>query len=504
MTLEKTGEWRLDTGTWHVHDLADGNDGPQLVRTRLGHDVAPELQPADIAALMQTRGVAGVAGAQAGTALYPPEFRHSPVTGAALAAVPGPARAWIPPFGARPVRSVTQANVVGLRQSAAPLHLHAKAGYHAETDPAARMPLPPSGDYQFFSSRFGTHGNGLLALDPEKGSLFAWLPASARWAPLHGAGGAQGTHGIFLAESGLPHAAWRAELHQDFNSRLFVATDAGLACVTPDLAALQYAVRYAGDGPAVGAPLVFQDQVWAPVQQGIDGVALTGMDADGQPGAPVLLANVPPLRDMGAPVSYGRTAIWPCAAGQLVLQRKPDGGFAAQFIAWPPGLAPQFAFGSPYLARDGDLWQLCFDSHQGTYAYVALGKTTVEIQPAQGPRLSSGAMNYRFATKHHQAPWDEPEHGDDGATSAVVIPLLEVGPRSTIGVKFSSTAAVADTLRLTERMRVQLVWDDNDGETVFNTSVLPQPWALRLFVHDGKVWAYHPELKDILGWDLTA
>lgn len=495
MTLEKTGEWQLGSGTWHVNDLADSNQGPQLVRTRLGHEVAADVQQADIARLMGARAGDG------GAALYPPEFQYSPLTGAPLPSVPAAGAPWIAPSGAAALRKVNQGSVVGLRQSAVPLQLADKAAYHGESDPVATMPLPPSGDYQFFSSQFGTAVHGLLALDPEKGGVFAWLPATARWAPLHGVGG------VFLAESGLAYSAWRAELHAEFNSRLFVATDAGLACLTPDLPALQYEIAYVGNGPALGAPLAFQGQVWAPVRQGAQEIAFVSLDADGKPGATVALgeAGLPlPLPDVGAPVSYGRTAIWPSAAGQLVLQRKPDGSFAAQFLPWPPGLAPQFAFGSPYLAKDGDLWQLCFDSNQGSFAYVALGKPSLDIQPAQGPRLSSGSMNYRFATKHHQAPWSEPEHGDDGGTSEVVIPLLEVGPRSIVGIKLHSTAAMADTLRASERLRVQLVWDDNQSETVFNTSVLPQPWTLRLFTHDGKVWAYHPELKEILGWKLTA
>ena len=495
MTLEKTGEWHLASGTWVVQDLADRNHGPQLLRTRLGHDISAELTAADIASLMQMR-----AAGDTGAALYPPEFTHSPVTGAAL---PAPASApplpWIPPSGASAVRDVTVGHIVGLRQAAAPLHLRDQAGYHAESDPDARIKLPPSAEYQFVSAPFGTQAHGLLAVSPEKGGLFAWLPASARWAPLHGAGG------VFLAESSLPGTAWRAELHHDFNSRLFVATDAGLACITPDLAALQYEVAYIGGGAAVGAPLVFQDLVWAPVQAGtqVGQVTLVCVGADGQPGTPQYLADVPPLFNMGAPVSYGRTAIWPCATGQLVLQRKPDGSFGAQFLAWPPGLAPQFAFGSPYFSNDGQLWQLCFDSHQKTYAYVVLGKAAPEIVPTRSPRLCSGEMNYRFATKYQSDPWIEPEYSD-GATSDVIIPLLEVGKDSNIGVKLHSTAAVAELLRSSERMRVQLVWDDNQRETIFNTSVLPQPWLLRLFTYDGKVWAYHPELKEIIGWNLTA
>ena len=99
MTLEKTGEWHLGSGTWQVQDLADRNHGPQLVRTRLGHDIAPDLLPADIASLMQTRAADGAA------ALYPPEFHYSPVTGARLAAPPVSGAPWVPPAGACPGRS---------------------------------------------------------------------------------------------------------------------------------------------------------------------------------------------------------------------------------------------------------------------------------------------------------------------------------------------------------------------------------------------------------------
>ena len=496
MTLEKTGEWQLGSGTWHVNDLADRDQGPQLVRTRLGHEVASALEPADIAVWMGMR--AGVDG----SALYPPDFQHSPLSGAALPPVLAPGAPWIAPSGSNPLRKVSEGQVVGLRQSTVPLALSRLDQRHDEEEPDVSMALPPGGEYQFISAPFVTRSNALLALDPAKGALFAWLPASKRWVPLHGVGG------VFLAESALPYAAWRAELHGADNgvSRLYVATDAGLACLTVDLPALQYEIAYTGDSEALGAPLAFQNLVWAPVKQGLTAVQLVCFNADAGAGASVTLELPVPLaalRDMGAPVSYGRKAVWPGSAGQLLLQRKPDGSFAAQFLAWPAGMAPQFAFGSPYLAKDGKLWQLCFDFNRKLYAYVMLGVAEPEVQYARGPRLCSGAMNYRFASKSHQPPWEDPDQGDDGGANALIVPLLEAG-QQTIGIKLRSTNAVAETLRTSERMRVQLVWDDHRRETVFNTSIMPEPWKLRLFVHDAVLWAYHPELKEILGWKLNA
>jgi len=58
-------------------------------------------------------------------------------------------------------------------------------------------------------------------------------------------------------------------------------------------------------------------------------------------------------------------------------------------------------------------------------------------------------------------------------------------------------------LESSERMRFQLLWDDDDAETVFHTGVVSQPWLLRLFTHDNKLWAYHPQLARLEGWNLA-
>jgi hypothetical protein len=57
-------------------------------------------------------------------------------------------------------------------------------------------------------------------------------------------------------------------------------------------------------------------------------------------------------------------------------------------------------------------------------------------------------------------------------------------------------------LNSAERMRAQLVYDDENNDIVFHTIAVSKPWELRLFLHNGYLWAYHPGMQRILGWDV--
>ncbi|UQV45667.1 hypothetical protein KIV45_00645 [Janthinobacterium lividum] len=261
---------------------------------------------------------------------------------------------------------------------------------HAQAD--ASLPMPPPGEYEFFSAQFGTSAPALLALDPRKAVLHAWLPASKRWLAL------DPDYGSLLAESDLAHGAWRAELVPELNSVLVLPTSHGLACIRPDVPSLTYVVEHVGGAPCAAAPVWFQNRLWAPLRDDDGRIRFVNLDAAQKPGSDVLLDGVFDLGAVSAPVAYNRMAVWPCANGQLRLQLQPDGYVAASFTPWPEGLVPHFEFGSPYVSRDGGLWQLCFERSRGTYVYVKLGAQS-ERADALAPRLCSGSFNYRFATK---------------------------------------------------------------------------------------------------------
>ena len=491
MELKTTGEWSLPSGFW---ELDTSTPGLQLKRTALGNEVSARVARADIGALMH----ACVSKTDA-SLHYPLEFAYCPVTGEAL----GEGRAvraqadWIAPFGALPLAAQDRRSAVGLRQSALPLSPALAQGRSAETQPDASMDLPPPGDYEFFSASFGSAEPALLALDPRKGTLFGWLPAARQWLELENA------DPLLLSESDLPRAAWRAELAADFHSRLYVSTERGLACVVPDILALAYTVSYAGVGAAVAAPIGFDGRVWAPCRTEDGGLEFVWVDAAGTEWDRIVLPGTVDLGDVGTPVAYGRMALWPCAKGQLRLSKNSSGELLPSFLPWPAGITPQFQFGTPYLSRDGSLWQICFDATRGQYVYVELGADAPQQALASSPRLCSGTYNYRFATRFHTEPWMEPEHGDDSAPSEVIIPLVELpSSQQVIGLKIESREALEALLASDGRMRAELVVDSAVSTTTFHTVAVAQPWRLRVFRHQSQLWAYHPMLKRIDGWTL--
>ncbi|OEZ89202.1 hypothetical protein JAB8_27870 [Janthinobacterium sp. HH106] len=498
MDHKTSGDWPLPSGAWYVDDAGAWS----MQRSADGQNVSPLVSQADIGKLMLARRLPAAAGAP--VRQFPPEFTFDPASGAALqvppeaAATPSGVAPWVPPFGAHPVSDVPPAGPAGLRQASVPLKLADQRAREEHAQADASLPMPPPGEYEFFSAPFGTSAPALLALDPRKAVLHAWLPASKRWLAL------DPDYGSLLAESDLAHGAWRAELVPDFNSVLVLPTSHGLACIRPDVPSLTYVVEHVGGAPCVAAPVWFQSRLWAPLRDDDGRIRFVNLDAQQKPGSDVLLDGVVDLGTVSAPVAYNRMAVWPCANGQLRLQLQPDGNVAASFTPWPEGLVPHFEFGSPYVSRDGGLWQLCFERSRGTYVYVKLGAQS-ERADALAPRLCSGSFNYRFAAKLKTAPWEEPEHGDDGGKNQAVMPLLESGGGSSVfGVKFATSAGLSSVLRSSERLAAQLVQDDELRETVFHTFAVSEPWRVRLFVHEGMLWAYHPLLSRIDGWALQA
>jgi len=499
MEHTSTGEWLLQSGVW----MADAaRSGLQFTRSAAGQAVSPRLNADDIGQLMRTHRLPGDASVQ-----FPPEFQYSPFTGTALQAPPqsGQASAWVAPFGARPVNSSAMPGATGLRQTAQALKIarnparDSSSDVLANADPDTSLPTPPPGEHAFFSARFGTTGAALLALDARKGALYGWLPGSQHWLAL------ESSKGGLLSECQLGVSAWRAELASAWNSCLYVPSGHGLACITPDIPSLTYQVEHFGDAPSVAAPIWFQGRLWAPLQ-GADGVLrFLNLDLHHLAGADVVLDGAIALGKTGAPVAYGRSVIWPCEHGQLRLQQRQDGGMAASWTPWPAGLQPQFDFGCPYLSRDGDLWQLCFDGAADRYLYLKLGTlgTLGETVEAMEPRLCSGSINYRFSTKLKTAPWLELERGNDGGSSTSVMPLLEAG-ESVFGVRFETRASLDSVLRSEERMYAQLLQDDGVRELPFHAFSVAEPWRMRLFAHQGTLWAYHPLLSRINGWKLQA
>ena len=483
--------WPLKSGLW----ISFPEQGRfKLKTTALGHPAA-ELSPVDTSLLFRSGS-----SPQYPDAAFPPEFKYSPFDGHLLAQSPVrdvPAPGWVAPFGGPPMTDKSSRTLRGLDQTLHPVLLARGRRRAAQEDPDETLPCPPPGVYDYLSLPLGSPVPTLLAIDPAKGALYVFLEGSRHWLPLeHDADG-------ILAESTGDRMDWRCEAVVDGNtSRLFISTSHGLACVVADVAALSFSVVYSKSA-TLGSPIEFAGYVWAPVVRG-NQLHFTSMTRDGQPGPTVDFPQPwMPRGRVCSPLADGRKAIWMMQAGQLILQRTPDGEFAAVFYAWPDNTQPSFDFGCPYLSRDGTMWQLCQTVPRGDYLYVQLGSERPPLQETTTPRFCTGTINYRFAAKLKSEPWVEPEVGVDGA--GLVIPVLEhAASEMAIGLRLESTAGLEDVINSDVPWRAVLQLDGASAVTEFYTLAVRRPWQLRLVVHGGKLWLSHPQLKHIAGWELQA
>jgi hypothetical protein len=494
-----SGEWVLGSGKWN-----SSIDGRFMLDSALdGQPVSSLLTAEDVQHLLQAGSVLhGDA-----TAIFPPEFSFSPETGQPLYRPIGPRALWTAPFGQARI-DVEPTGWQGLRQTSSALQIDALRSRREDGDADVTMALPPPGHYEFFSAPFSSRAMSLVAVDPRKGILFLRTPVSARWQALK-------EWGALLSECSLPPAAWRAEIRShDNDTTLYLPSDSGLARLTVDALSLQYMLSYIGDAPAIGGAVHFQDSIWAPLRTAATTVSFVAEKKQVPGELPMVITlEVPPgLSGFGQPVAYLRYAIWPCDQGQLCLHKQASGEIVASFIPWsgdaglvvPGSIKPCFDFGSPYLAKDGGLWQLCFDSAMDRYVYARMGLSQVELVQASLPRFCTGNHNYRFMSRFTSNPWEEPEHGDDSGTHDFLSPLLEsLQARIVVGLVLTSSDSFDQILGSSERQRAQLSLDDPDATTRFFSFSVVQPWTVRLFVHDHMLWLYHPELNQIHGWRLA-
>lgn len=495
---KKIEKWILKSGQW----IADPKGvGFNLIRTKLGNEISDQLSIQDISSLFNVGS-----SDEEPKAIFPPEFKFSPNTGKKLhhntAVVAN--GIWIPPYGTASIANRSAGFTRGLRHSVAAINLSRTTSRSADEEADVSIPLPPAGDYEFFSIPSGGCPNVLLALDPEKGQFNLWLPATKKWELLtHDSGGE-------LAESRCGRIGWRCEISVDAQSSvLFLPTEEGLACVTPDAANLSFSVKYIGNAPAIGSPLQLGEQIWLPLRSSNGSICFISGNQKGEKSEQVELLitnhNTRLPNTLYAPLTTGRIAIWPADTGQLLLRKEASGRFSSSFQPWPDGIEPSFNFGSPYLSRDGGFWQLCFNANKDSYVYIRLGVDNPEMVDALTPRLCTGNFNFRFKTKFNNEPWLEPEHGDDGGADELVLPLLESAKnKSVLGLKLQTAVGLSEFLNSVERMRAVLILDSDSSQVEFSTIAVAKPWRLRFFTHSGHLWAYHPLLNRINGWSLES
>lgn len=482
-------EWALPSGTWSSDD--DGGDFKQ-VSTRQGHALeswAQELVP------MSIDGATG--------AVFPPEFKFHPLTGAELhvqSVSPDQPR-WIPPCGNS--QEVEKGKVRGLRQTPQALVLRGSKDRKGTDHAEHGIPKPGTGDFEFFSVPCASLKPILLAMEPARGQLFAWSGSEPQWMLVTHA------HNLVLSECRqVSDDGWRAEVvvsADEFSSIVFAPSNDGLAAIRVDVPALVFDVTYLGGAASVGSPILFADHIWAPVRKLGEPLRLISSNEKGELVHDIVVqgAGMPQVFGrMQAPVTDARRAFWMCDEGYVLLERTSDGSCVASFVRWPSDLVPSFQFGAPYLANNGDLWQICWCAEGNQYEYINLMGAHVQRQVASRPLMCTGSMSYRYVQRVTDDPWYEPEHGVDGGQTQHILPVLESSTsKAVLGLRVSAAGSLKDLLESAGKVPAELVCDAG-VLTAFDSMSVRDPWRMRFFVHDKKLWAFHLDLQQILGWEL--
>jgi hypothetical protein len=288
-------------------------------------------------------------------------------------------------------------------------------------------------------------------------------------------------------------------LQQGTATTLVLPTLAGLAVVKPDALSLRYSVAYLGGGPALGAPIFWSGEVWAPVRSPPSGLALVSAT-----GTVVPLALPAAIESFAPPIADARQIVWPCEQGQLVVRKGADGVPEVSWVEWPPSVTPRFEFGCPYLSRSGSFWQIAWDDAAGAFVFVQMGRPQPEVHSTSSPRFCTGSFSYLQGQRIKGDPWLDPEHAYDANSDEVVIPLVESARQAAVlGLVVETTTGVTALLESKERQRAELQYQaDNSPDIRFFTLLVARPWQARVFVYDQRLWLYHPDLPEADGWDL--
>jgi len=492
---EHIESWQLRSGTWYRDPKSETW---RLVATPNGTVVNAKLPTQDVGRMI---------GARRDTSSdqwLPADFNYSPQTGTPLhdttTYLDSP---WVPPFGASAISDTPRPLATGLKQTPARLAL---ARSNGSLDPASgadrTLPALPPGQYRFLVHKFDVASPTLMAIESDQGDLLVLLPESNVWISLERPAG-----GI-LAEGLRNSRGWRMEVVEEARcATLYFPTASGLAVVTPTLVGLSYAVEYFGEGPALGGPVAWAGEVWLPVLGRNGAVNLVGKPwgaAD-----PIVLSTSAPAPKNGfeAPVFDSLHVIWPSEEGQLIVRLDPTDRKKSDWIAWPDGLRPTFLLGCPYLSLSGSFWQPCRRGRNESFEYVQMGKLFPERTAVDAPRLGTGHISYKNGQRIEGDPWRQPEHVFDGASSKIVVPLIESElERAVVGLRIDAPQGVLALLESNkERHRAVLqLQAENRANVLFGTLSVARPWLTSLFVYDAHLWVYHPELPQAFGWKLES
>ena len=489
---EQIEPWELGSGTW-LRDRV--SEEWRLVATRAGAVVDPSVPAQDVARLIEARRD------PTSGEWFPPDFKYSLHTGAPLRPmIPTLESSWVPPFGESALFGAERL-ARGLKRTPVSLTLARAHERSASGQPDRTLPPLPRGQYRFVVDRFDVACATLIAVEPEQGKLLVLLPESKQWMPL------ECTAGTSWEQRLRNPRGWRMELvHAHDHATAYCPSATGLAAITPSVFGLRYAVEYAGEGPALGGPVAWGQEVWMPMLGKGDMVQLVGKPHRAAGHMHIVLPTQAPvpLHGFEAPVFNDLHVTWPYDQGQLVLRLDGQGETQADWIAWPEQVKPIFTMGCPYMQHDGTFWQLCRRVDDERFLYVRMAGPSPETAPLDTLGLCTGRVCYRGMSRIQEDPWRGAQAADD-ASAEIVVPLLESAhDGAVVGLRMNAPHGVLALMQGGNEPTRAILQVEVQGRPAvsFGAIAVKRPWAALLFVHDGHLWVHHPDLAQALGWKL--
>ncbi|MGZ8217556.1 hypothetical protein [Methylomagnum sp.] len=425
--------------------------------------------------------------------LYPGPFKHSPVTGKPLPAAPAEFKqTWLPPFG-----NGLPSSCLGLRQTALSVDLPSRPKVVADAaapDPETRLPLPQPGEYHFLVGNLKTRVPWLLAINFRQGRIH--LHSGQAWIELK-------HQEKLLPGSSLPATQWGAWLDEADEKCLYLPTDEGLAILDINVLRATYHLTLT-PGHCLGAPTRLDAWIMVPAltPEG-RGRILRVARHDDSVADWLDYAAADTGESFNIPLADSRQILWLNARTQARVKLNVDNQPVADRLPWPEGMIPRFEFGGAYQARNGELWQICYDEEAGNYHYVQLGRHNPDQRPCRSPSLTSGTACFVQASPLPGPPWNDTELVNEAATGTVVIPLLEAPGPAVLCARVEWIGGLEALFESLSPLRVHYDWLGHDGDRRLFTHKLAQPWLARPFVYRGWLYLYHPDMTDIPGWQLA-
>ncbi len=438
--------------------------------------------------------------------IFPPEFKYHPETGRQLDRMQdvNANDVWIAPYGQSIFVENQNRKDHGLQYSHQLKTLKNKT-QTADEKAQDEIPYYFSGNMEFFSICIGTETPQLIAINKNSGDIYLLLESSKVWEKLNA------TSSLL---DGCPRDwqdYWGIESSYDAIQKkhiLLLPTNHGLAELSIDGKKLQYTVNYHGSGQCLGKPIYWNNRIYVPMNNNGKVEIWNHTDKSS-----IELSGENFIQYFYYAVFDNRNLIWLSSQGKCNLSLDIDRKISAKFDRWLPNYQPDFNFGSPFMDKEGDFYQLCLDKNINSYIYLRLNLDNSIAKPTNSPRFSTGSTAYDFEEKisHRKNKaniWDTAKKHEH---SELFVPLMEDQHQDkdlVLGICFKDIGSKSkdSILQDTAKQFISLFIDmPNQGVHHFYSGQLSEPITKsRFFYHHSRLYFYHPDLSELQCWEVEA